>query len=134
MGIYIKGMEMPKGCKDCGLKVNCDECEGWECVCMPLHTTIGYYDDLLSDKRREDCPLVPVPQHGRLIDADAFTDCLATLLQFPSNLVNGQWIVNTLREQPTIIPAEPAEEGELQKLKQAISGFYERHKAEEDET
>ena len=52
----------------------------------------------------------PAPQHGRLIDADALTDCLATLLQFPSNLVNGQWIVNTIREQPTIIPA--SEEGE----------------------
>lgn len=75
MGIYIKGMEMPKGCKDCGLKVNCDECEGWECVCMPLHTTIGYYDDLLSDKRREDCPLVPVPQHGDLIDRNDLTIC-----------------------------------------------------------
>ncbi|MBR3238016.1 MAG: hypothetical protein IKF99_06210 [Oscillospiraceae bacterium] len=25
---------------------------------------------MLADKRRDDCPLVPLPPHGRLIDAD----------------------------------------------------------------
>jgi hypothetical protein len=59
------------------------------------------------ENKREECPLIDIPDnHGRLIDADALVECLATLLQFPSNLVNGQWIVNTLREQPTIIPAD----------------------------
>lgn len=70
MGVYIKGMEMPKSCCACYLKMNCDDCEGYECVCLPLRTKIGYLDDLLTDKRRDDCPLVPVPPHGDLIDRD----------------------------------------------------------------
>lgn len=49
---------------------------------------------------------IELPPHGRLIDADALEKSLSILLQFPSNLVNGQWIVNTIREQPTIIEAE----------------------------
>lgn len=52
MSIYIKGMGMPKSCSDC--KIFCG---------LPYQ---------LRDKkgRRPDCPLVPVPPHGRLIDAD----------------------------------------------------------------
>ena len=61
MNILIKGMEMPTSCRTCHLKINCDDCEGLECVCVPLHQEIGYLDDLLADKRRDDCPLVPVP-------------------------------------------------------------------------
>jgi len=70
MSILIKGMDMPTSCRACHLKMNCDDCEGLECVCVPLHQQIGYLDDLLTDKRRDDCPLVPVPPHGKLIDAD----------------------------------------------------------------
>lgn len=109
MSILVKGMEMPTSCRACHLKMNCDDCEGWECVCVSLHQQIGYLGDLLTDKRRDDCPLVEIPPHGRLIDADAFKKSLSTLLRFPSNLVNGQWIVNTIREQPTIIEAEEGE-------------------------
>lgn len=65
MSILIKGMEMPTNCRACYLKMNCDDCEGLECVCVPLHQQIGYLGDLLTDKRREDCPLVPVPPHGK---------------------------------------------------------------------
>lgn len=66
MGVYIKGMEMPTSCRSCHLKINFDDCEGLECVCVPLLQEIGYLDDLLTDKRRDNCPLVSVPEHGRL--------------------------------------------------------------------
>ena len=79
MGVYIKDMEMPKSCCACHLKMNCDDCEGLECVCVPLHQQIGYFDDLLADKRRDDCPLVPVPEHGDLIDRDAYEKLLRGL-------------------------------------------------------
>ncbi len=61
MGVYVKGVEMPTNCRACHLKINCDDCEGLECVCLPLHMEIGYLGDLLTDKRRDDCPLVPAP-------------------------------------------------------------------------
>ena len=89
MAVLVKGMKMPVGADELRLIIRSNG------QVIVSHKT--YY---------EDTEAVELPQHGRLIDADALTDCLATLLQFPSNLVNGQWIVNTLREQPTIIPAE----------------------------
>ncbi len=52
------------------------------------------------------CPLVPVPPHGRLIDADATADRIWDLMRFPSNLANAQFFVNTLREAPTVIGTE----------------------------
>ena len=82
MSVLIKGMEMPTNCAECGFKINCDECEGYECFCTALHRDIGHMphnssflrEDVTfvhSDCRLDDCPLVQVPDHGRLIDADA---------------------------------------------------------------
>ena len=58
MSVYIKGMEMPKSCGQC-LSI------GWHYVfeCR--------LDDVEEGERLPDCPLTPVPPHGRLIDADA---------------------------------------------------------------
>ena len=50
MGVYIKDFEMPKNCFICPFK-NLEICD-------------------------EDCPLIEVPPHGRLIDADALEDSL----------------------------------------------------------
>ena len=65
MSILIKGMEMPHDCEECKL-----------CVIIP----VGDYEILrkcvaLNRRaeyviRRKDCPLVELPPHGRLIDAD----------------------------------------------------------------
>lgn len=80
MGVYIKGMEMPKSC--------------WACACYHHKVDDGYYDydvcqasgTVFNDgyssatgnkthidpfkQRLDNCPIVPVPPHGRLIDAD----------------------------------------------------------------
>ena len=56
MGLYIKGIEMPKNCYEC-----------YFCIygyCVNLNR---YVEN--SQERDSDCPLVPVPTHGRLIDA-----------------------------------------------------------------
>lgn len=66
MSILIKGMKMPKGCDEC----TCNS--GIYCNAMPINFC-GYTED---EDRPEWCPLVEVPQHGRLIDADALTDKL----------------------------------------------------------
>ena len=57
MSILIKGMETPKDCAEC---LNIGFHYVFECV----------LDDVEHGERRADCPLVPVPPHGRLIDAD----------------------------------------------------------------
>lgn len=111
--LLIRGMKMPTSCRACQLKMNCDDCEGWECVCVPLRKQIGYLDDLLADKRRDDCPLVPVPPHGRLIDADAEIARVQNLYnkavaKDPEmgcvSVYEGE--IAVLKLAPTIIPAE----------------------------
>ena len=74
MSILIKGMDMPKSCMNCPFK-------GFDRVCgrgniCSINESITFHAvlDGLDVKfvRKGDCPLVEVPPHGRLIDADAF--------------------------------------------------------------
>ena len=109
-GVFIPNEELPQNCYECFLKMNCDDCEGWECVCVPSHHQIGYLDELLSDKRRDDCPLVELPPHGRLIDADALRDECST-----DNKPKEDWeypwyeAQSMIDNAPTIIPADGGE-------------------------
>lgn len=61
MGVYIKSMEMPTRCWDCLLNTY-----GY-CMASDEHSDIIPSDAPIP----EWCPLVSVPKHGRLIDADA---------------------------------------------------------------
>lgn len=63
MGVYIKGIETPKICGQCQIKLGID-CELWRHVRS------------VSLDRHKDCPLVPVPPHGRLIDAKYIRDAI----------------------------------------------------------
>ena len=68
MGVYIRGMEMPTRCGRCDFHIPAfDDCmfDHYEC-CI----TAARIDNL--GEKMEDCPLVPVQPHGRLIEeADA---------------------------------------------------------------
>ena len=62
-GIYIPGMEMPSGCSQCYFNMEYGECAAMQYV---------HLGDLRwkTNERHKDCPLVPVPDHGRLIIKD----------------------------------------------------------------
>ena len=115
MGIYIPDMEMPKGCYDCQLKMDCYECEGLNCFCLPLFRQIGDgmgNVELPKDKREEDCPLVHVQPHGRLGDLDALKAKAIERSEKCGDLVNVLDKVITaydIETAPTIIPAEEGE-------------------------
>ena len=67
MTVYIKGMEMPKGCRDC-------QFEDWgNCIAIrPVGRTRH-----MSEEREAYCPLTEIPEsHGRLIDSDNVMDVL----------------------------------------------------------
>ena len=67
MGVYIKDMEMPKGCAFCRIGKR-----NWKKMVCPLcDEEWDIHDPMSADHRLDNCPLVPVPPHGRLIDADA---------------------------------------------------------------
>lgn len=114
MSVLIKGMEMPTDCMSCRFKVNCDDGVGVRVVCVLLHLQIGYLGDLQADKRRNDCPLILVPPHGRLIDADALEahgDCLSRLhVDYDAPAGHRVWRECVpFDDAPTIIPAEEGE-------------------------
>jgi len=66
MGVYIKGMEMPKNCEEC-------QCSYWtEGVHHDYCQAVGYDTEIhYGEKDRPQwCPLIEVPEpHGDLIDA-----------------------------------------------------------------
>lgn len=62
--ILIKGMEMPTSCWRCCLSQLYEKPREM-LVCKITH------GEVLRYKIDGNCPLVPVPKHGRLIDADA---------------------------------------------------------------
>lgn len=73
MGIYIKGMKLPPTCFFCPFrnKTNPDDV-----FCLALNVEFEETYALITGKRYKDCPLIPVPDHGRLIDADKLIDSL----------------------------------------------------------
>ena len=86
MSVYIKGMEMPKSCGYCPFENHADD--GYECR---INGCLTEYQ-----KRPSECPLIPVPDHGDLIDRDALCD----------GLVSNHPVVIHAKCAPTIIPAD----------------------------
>ena len=85
IGIYLPNMEMPK--------------EGYRLLLLhsdgTVQSTVG------------ETKAVPVPPHGDLIDREPFVQFIKTHWDSYD-----QWFVEQLEARPTIIPADPAEEGE----------------------
>lgn len=67
MSILIKGMEMPTSCGECDLCACYVREDGTE---ENYRCPITMYPIHNFDERHERCPLVELPPHGRLIDAD----------------------------------------------------------------
>lgn len=66
MSILIKGMRMPEKCGSCDLfHVE----SPMHCTVVKGHKTVGAPYGM---PRPDWCPLVEIPVHGRLIDADAY--------------------------------------------------------------
>lgn len=65
MSVLIKGMEMPETCEKCGMHV---------AMILFSDGKIGHCMLLKGRADKRNCPLVEIPPHGRLIDADALYD------------------------------------------------------------
>lgn len=111
MSILIRGMEMPKACRECPLETDYGTCGYYS-----LYVEAGHDSDY--EKRRDDCPLIELPPHGRLIDADE----LIKVFKAHHDLFPEDGGIFELAERdafqlsiadvvnaPTIIPAEEAE-------------------------
>ena len=103
MSVIVKNMEMPKNCQECDLYI--------EGACYAK----GYrdYRSIMDTAKPDDCPLVELPPHGRLIDVDEPMTKISTMMQEPDYQHEGEnWMVglimarDAIDEAPTVIEAE----------------------------
>ena len=102
----LLNITMPKACEVCP----CND-DNWRCG-----ATGEYFDyDDMCERRRADCPLIEVPPHGRLIDADFEEQHYTSMTTNPTPDVteqdkhNSLVIVRALQMAKTIIEAERSE-------------------------
>lgn len=100
MSVYIKGFPLPNNCGACPLRL------AW---CR---------ERIYMVTRPERCPLVPVPPHGRLIDADELRWCydnsgvaddVISKENYDQLKVAVAVVRQTIDDAPTIIEAEEGE-------------------------
>ena len=108
MSILIKGMEMPKNCRACPFEHIAIS------YCNVIKKSTSHYPsgkEILTP-RHKDCPLVEIPPHGRLIDADVAAKqgwtISRTYSASPTEMV---YEVKKMTDEvlPTIIEAEEGE-------------------------
>ena len=114
MGLYIKGMEMPKSCSVCPM-LEGDRMDG---LC---HAASKWLDDDehwawyvypegdMDDSKPCNCPLVSVQPHGDLVDRDEMREIAISLLDKAvtdqeANAIREMW--SRLGQMPVFIPAE----------------------------
>ena len=104
MSVLINGMEMPKTCDDCPLL-------DWDLSyikCGVVNRKFTVSEEHFKESRAYDCPLVEVPPHGRLIDADALTQdgwALSRVVPVDGVFTSQEMPINC-KSVPTIIKAE----------------------------
>ena len=101
MSILIKGMEMPTSCGECDLCACYVREDGTE---ENYRCPITMYPIHNFDERHKRCPLVELPPHGRLIDADALMKKVEH--DTPLSTVFEKTMRMYLNNAPTIIEAE----------------------------
>ena len=110
MSILIKGAEIPKKCCDCDLLPAEIDWEGqWEC---PITGEIVHKYVEERKGKPPDCPLIEIPPHGRLIDADKLKynsiGCWAQDEVRPPQ-DDTEWLISKYdidEETPTVIESE----------------------------
>ena len=103
--LLIKDMEMPKSCYKCPFRRR----DGMDIVCPVAHERFSVADVNILDYRLVNCPLVPVPPHGRLIDAEkiGLTNFEIILCQKGDPFKNAlEMLLEKIENAPTIIQAD----------------------------
>ena len=112
MSVLINGMEMPKNCGQCPFKKLSST--GESMICELTLFTVPW------DWKTTDCPLIPVPPHGRLIDADALMETISKVIGINASIEQRNeavdqerrclwWFEQQIGIAPSIIPAKEGE-------------------------
>lgn len=111
MSVLIRGMKMPEECSRCPLMSEAGYCNGTNELTAEeiksLWRIVG---------RPSWCPLIEIPPHGRLIDADEmFAEFVIEGQRSKRYQIGEKWELNgeeirsVISRLPTIIPAEEGE-------------------------
>ena len=103
--VLIRGMEIPKNCATCSLwTYKGIYCEGYKTA------------DYNNPNRHLSCPLIEVPDHGRLVDADALDKTMQFIGEAEAQIYGSQsWgfamkCRKALCDTPTVIQASGGSE------------------------
>ena len=111
-GVYITDMEMPKHCSKCPFLIGSSSPKEPFVDCK-LIGRLGSILNVVCSGIPFECPLVPVPDHGRLIDADELSNDGWTLHKQVIRM--GGYAIHEMPLNnpsiPTIIPADKEDEG-----------------------
>ena len=97
MGVYIKGMDMPKNCAECRFCYT----ENFVTWCTITETEDIYYDSIPKC-----CPLTDIPRYSRLVDKDVLMDLFARF-EFSSDMGDAMEILDNM---PSVIESEEINE------------------------
>ena len=116
MSVLVKGMEMPDCCSECRFFV-----DAW-CYAMDVNDWRNAYNKPPDGEKLEGCPIIEVPPHGRLIDADELHKLFEEQWHYLQVLDWNEnptaeatqsginWCINTMHDDaPTVIEAEGVE-------------------------
>lgn len=115
MSILIKDMNMPTSCDDCPLIAEADDYH--VCYINEQFIPWEWIDEHSAEQKHPRpswCPLVEIPPHGRLIDADAIAEeIIKNIKQYAYEADGGYYLAEDALESvqfaPTIIEAEEGE-------------------------
>ena len=118
-GVYIGGMEMPTGCDTCPFE-HFGDCYGGK-----AKRIMDIDEEIANGVRHKRCPLVPVPDHGDLIDRqallqefykaqksyDAHGRPFADAFMSGNEICAEWWTVECkVEDAPTVIPTDEEEQ------------------------
>lgn len=106
MKLYVEEQDMPPNCAECKAEGHYENSYGDEYGFFCPFGYKAYTSGTRDTKRLDDCPLVPIPPHGRCIDVDAVS------LDGGPYMYDEwcEWAFEQFLNAPTIIPA--SKEGE----------------------
>lgn len=114
MGLYIAEMDMPENCYKCPVRNQGFSGDGMKCG--KTGSVLSWYDG--NRKRMDNCPLLFVSPHGRLVEDTAVIDKIDEWLDSVGTVFLGHGmsyygeLLGCIRDAPTIIPASGGKENE----------------------
>lgn len=126
MSLYIPGIPMPKTCRECQF-LEGDDMDG---LCHAANrwlddedfwTWYAYAEDDIDTSKPCNCPLIEVPPHGRLVDADALAKYVdgfrdesdhSRIMDYTRQEIIDCFAYVIEEESETIIPADGADKEE----------------------